>query len=203
MQWSSGGQIVYQGSADQRKVQLFETQDGIGVVWSEIRDEIDFDIFYQRYDLNGLPQFDSSGVNLINGFWVDNYVEGIYPTPDGDFILVWVDDIWGAGSLKYQKFTLTGQIADDWPSDGYQLSSIGDPEKLSGSISAAANGIVLAWEELYNFNKNIKANIIHWDGSMQWTGGLLLTTADNDQINLELAVDEQSQTAFILSLIHI
>ena len=198
MQWSSGGQIVYQGSADQRKVQLFETQDGIGVVWSEIRDEIDFDIFYQRYDLNGLPQFDSSGVNLINGFWVDNYVEGIYPTPDGDFILVWVDDIWGAGSLKYQKFTLSGQVADDWPSDGYQLSSIGDPEKLSGSISASANGIVLAWEELYNFNKNIKANIIHWDGSLQWTGGLLLTTADNDQINLELAVDEQSQTAFVI-----
>ena len=63
MQWSSTGQIVYQGSADQRKVQLFETQDGIGVLWSEIRDEIDFDIFYQRYDLNGLPQFDSTGIN--------------------------------------------------------------------------------------------------------------------------------------------
>ena len=56
-------------------------------------------MFYQRYDLDGLSQFDSAGVTLVDGFWVDNYVEGIYPTPDGDFVLVWVDDIWGAGSL--------------------------------------------------------------------------------------------------------
>ena len=146
MQWPSGGQVVYQGPADQRKVHLFETPDGIGVVWSEIRDEIDFDLFYQRYDLDGLPQFDSAGVTLMDGFWVDNYVEGIYSTPDGDFIIVWVDDIWGAGSLKYQKFTLAGQIADSWPSDGYTLSSTGDPEKLSGSISASADGILVAWE---------------------------------------------------------
>ena len=76
-----------------------------------------------------------------------------------------MDDIWGAGSLKYQKFTLAGQIADSWPSDGYTLSSTGDPEKLSGNISASSDGILVAWEEYYNFNKNIKANIIHWDGS--------------------------------------
>ena len=145
-----------------------------------------------------IPQLDPAGVILIDGFWVDNYVEGIYSTPDGDFIVVWVDDIWGAGSLKYQKFTLTGEIADSWPSDGYTLSSTGDPEKLSGNISASSDGILVAWEEYYNFNKNIKANIIHWDGSLQWTGGLLLTTAENDQINLELAIDELSQTAFVV-----
>ena len=198
MQWPSGGQIVYQGPADQRKIHLFEPPDGIGVVWSEIRDEIDFDLFYQSYDLDGIPQHDPAGVILIDGFWVDNYVEGIYSTPDGDFIVVWVDDIWGAGSLKYQKFTLAGQIADGWPSDGYTLSSTGDPEKLGGNIVASVEGILVAWEEFYNFNKNIKANIIHWDGSLEWTGGLLLTTADNDQINLDIAVDELSQTAFVV-----
>ena len=93
---------------------------------------------------------------------------------------------------------MVGEIVDGWPSEGYTLSSTGDPEKLSGKISASADGILVAWEEFYNFNKNIKANIIHWDGSLQWTGGLLLTTAENDQINLELAVDELSQTAFVV-----
>ncbi|GIS71890.1 MAG: hypothetical protein CM1200mP10_14670 [Candidatus Neomarinimicrobiota bacterium] len=61
---AQGGQIVYQGPADQRKIHLFETPDGIGVVWSEIRDEIDFDLFYQSYDLDGLPQLDPAGVNF-------------------------------------------------------------------------------------------------------------------------------------------
>ncbi len=197
-QWPNEGYVVYQSTADQRKVKLFETHDGIGVVWSEIRDEVDFDLFYQKFNLQGQLQFDSSGVTLLDGVWTDNYVEGIYSTPDSNFILVWVDDVWGAGSLKFQKYNLNGEIATGWPNEGYTLSSIGDPEKLKGQVINSDNGILVAWEESYNFNKNIKANIIHWDGTLEWTNGLLLTSAENDQINLELAIDESSQTSLVI-----
>ena len=198
MQWPNEGYVVHQSSLDQRKVKLFETADGIGVVWSEIRDEVDFDLFYQRFNLEGQMQFDSSGVTLMDGVWVDNYVEGIYSTPDSNFILVWVNDVWGSGSLSFQKFNLNGEIAAGWPSDGYTLSSIGDPEKLKGQVISDESGILVAWEETYNFNKNIKANIIHWDGTLEWTNGLLLTSAENDQINIDLAIDESSQTSLVI-----
>ena len=198
MQWPNEGYIVHQSTLDQRKVKLFETADGIGVVWSEIRDEVDFDLFYQRFNLEGQMQFDSSGVTLMDGVWVDNYVEGIYSTPDSNFILVWVNDVWGSGSLSFQKFDLNGEIAAGWPSDGYTLSSIGDPEKLKGQVISDESGILVAWEETYNFNKNIKANIIHWDGTLEWTNGLLLTSAENDQINIDLAIDESSQTSLVI-----
>ena len=197
-QWPNEGYVVYQSTADQRKVKLFETHDGIGIVWSEIRDEVDFDLFYQKFNLQGQLQFDSSGVTLLDGVWTDNYVEGIYSTPDSNFILVWVDDVWGAGSLKFQKYNLNGEIATGWPNEGYTLSSIGDPEKLKGQVINSDNGILVVWEESYNFNKNIKANIIHWDGTLEWTNGLLLTSAENDQINLELAIDESSQTSLVI-----
>ena len=198
MQWPNEGYVVHQSTLDQRKVKLFETADGIGVVWSEIRDEVDFDLFYQRFNLEGQMQFDSSGVTLMDGVWVDNYVEGIYYTPDSNFILVWVNDVWGSGSLSFQKFNLNGEIAAGWPSDGYTLSSIGDPEKLKGQVISDESGILVAWEETYNFNKNIKANIIHWDGTLEWTNGLLLTSAENDQINIDLAIDESSQTSLVI-----
>mgnify|MGYP001456621608 FL=1 len=198
MQWSNEGYVVHQSTLDQRKVKLFETADGIGVVWSEIRDEVDFDLFYQRFNLEGQMQFDSSGVTLMDGVWVDNYVEGIYSTPDSNFILVWVNDVWGSGSLSFQKFNLNGEIAAGWPSDGYTLSSIGDPEKLKGQVISDESGILVVWEETYNFNKNIKANIIHWDGTLEWTNGLLLTSAENDQINIDLAIDESSQTSLVI-----
>jgi len=198
MQWPNEGYVVHQSTLDQRKVKLFETADGIGVVWSEIRDEVDFDLFYQRFNLEGQMQFDSSGVTLMDGVWVDNYVEGIYSTPDSNFILVWVNDVWGSGSLSFQKFNLNGEIAAGWPSDGYTLSSIGDPEKLKGQVISDESGILVAWEETYNFNKNIKANIIHWDGALEWTNGLLLTSAENDQINIDLAIDESSQTSLVI-----
>ena len=198
MQWPNEGYVVHQSTLDQRKVKLFETADGIGVVWSEIRDEVDFDLFYQRFNLEGQMQFDSSGVTLMDGVWVDNYVEGIYSTPDSNFILVWVNDVWGSGSLSFQKFNLNGEIAAGWPSDGYTLSSIGDPEKLKGQVISDESGILVAWEETYNFNKNIKANIIHWDGTLEWTNGLLLTSAENDQINIDLSIDESSQTSLVI-----
>ena len=198
MQWPNEGYVVHQSTLDQRKVKLFETADGIGVVWSEIRDEVDFDLFYQRFNLEGQMQFDSSGVTLMDGVWVDNYVDGIYSTPDSNFILVWVNDVWGSGSLSFQKFNLNGEIAAGWPSDGYTLSSIGDPEKLKGQVISDESGILVAWEETYNFNKNIKANIIHWDGTLEWTNGLLLTSAENDQINIDLAIDESSQTSLVI-----
>ena len=198
MQWPNEGYVVHQSTLDQRKVKLFETADGIGVVWSEIRDEVDFDLFYQRFNLEGQMQFDSSGVTLMDGVWVDNYVEGIYSTPDSNFILVWVNDVWGSGSLSFQKFNLNGVCAAGWPSDGYALSSIGDPEKLKGQVISDESGILVAWEETYNFNKNIKANIIHWDGTLEWTNGLLLTSAENDQINIDLAIDESSQTSLVI-----
>ena len=198
MQWPNEGYVVHQSTLDQRKVKLFETADGIGVVWSEIRDEVDFDLFYQKFNLEGQMQFDSSGVTLMDGVWVDNYVEGIYSTPDSNFILVWVNDVWGSGSLSFQKFNLNGEIAAGWPSDGYTLSSIGDPEKLKGQVISDESGILVAWEETYNFNKNIKANIIHWDGTLEWTNGLLLTSAENDQINIDLAIDESSQTSLVI-----
>ena len=198
MQWPNEGYVVHQSTLDQRKVKLFETADGIGVVWSEIRDEVDFDLFYQRFNLEGQMQFDSSGVTLMDGVWVDNYVEGIYSTPDSNFILVWVNDVWGSGSLSFQKFNLNGEIAAGWPSDGYTLSSLGDPEKLKGQVISDESGILVAWEETYNFNKNIKANIIHWDGTLEWTNGLLLTSAENDQINIDLAIDESSQTSLVI-----
>ena len=198
MQWPNEGYVVHQSTLDQRKVKLFETADGIGVVWSEIRDEVDFDLFYQRFNLEGQMQFDSSGVTLMDGVWVDNYVEGIYSTPDSNFILVWVNDVWGSGSLSFQKFNLNGEIAAGWPSDGYTLSSIGDPEKLKGQVISDESGILVAWVETYNFNKNIKASIIHWDGTLEWTNGLLLTSAENDQINIDLAIDESSQTSLVI-----
>ena len=198
MQWPNEGYVVHQSTLDQRKVKLFETADGIGVVWSEIRDEVDFDLFYQRFNLEGQMQFDSSGVTLMDGVWVDNYVEGNYSTPDSNFILVWVNDVWGSGSLSFQKFNLNGEIAAGWPSDGYTLSSIGDTEKLKGQVISDESGILVAWEETYNFNKNIKANIIHWDGTLEWTNGLLLTSAENDQINIDLAIDESSQTSLVI-----
>ncbi|MFQ6606775.1 MAG: T9SS type A sorting domain-containing protein [Fidelibacterota bacterium] len=194
-QWDSSGVLVYNSSADQVKAFLLETPDGVGCLWSEIRNQIDYDIYYQRFNVEGTPQLLEGGTPLVEGTWIDDYVEALFPTPDGEFLLFWVEDIWGAGVLKYQKYTLDGQISAGWPSTGYTLADVGDPENLVGAIISNSEGVLVAWEELHNFSKDIYAQIVHWDGTVQWSVPQALTTAPNDQVNLALAVESQSLTA--------
>jgi len=197
-QWDSSGVLVYNSNADQLKAFLLETPDGIGCLWSEIRNQIDYDIYFQRFDVGGAPQLQDGGVPLVEGTWIDDYVEAIFPTPDGEFLLFWVEDIWGAGVLKYQKYTLDGQVSSGWPSTGYTLANVGDPENLVGEIISDNEGVLVAWEALHNFSKDVYAQIVRWDGTVQWVVPQELTSAPNDQVNLSLAVDLQSGTALVV-----
>ena len=89
MQWPNEGYVVHQSTLDQRKVKLFETADGIGVVWSEIRDEVDFDLFYQRFNLEGQMQFDSSGndeTSRTNQYGHERSPENRTPSVGGIFL---------------------------------------------------------------------------------------------------------------------
>jgi len=197
-QWDSSGVLVYNSSADQLKAYLIETPDGIGCLWSEIRNQVDYDIYFQRFDASGTPQLQEGGAPLVEGTWIDDYVEALFPTPDGEFLLFWVEDIWGAGVLKYQKYTFDGQVSTGWTSTGYTLADVGDPENLVGAIISENVGVLVAWEELQNFSKDIYAQIVHWDGTVQWSAPQALTTAPNDQVNPVLAVESQSQTALVV-----
>ena len=182
--WGDSGVYVYESIADQRRAQLVIIDNQLNVFWSEIRDEFEFDIFYQRYDENGVPQLQESGVQIVDGFWIDNYIEATMVTQNSDIMVIWVEDVAQSGTLRYNFITTDGELGTYGTPGGYILDNTGDPEKLK--LVELTNGVaaIVAWEELHNFSKDIYVNKIYQDGTLESNTGIAVTSADNDQSNI-------------------
>ncbi len=198
--WDSTGVVVYDGITDQRRSYLINTPDGLGVFWSDIRNNIDFDMYYQVLDENGLPTLQDGGVLTADAQWVDDYVVVVYHTPDNHLLVINQEDVWGSGKYIVRKIAYDGTAAADWPASGITLAGpMGDPDGLTGQILDTNNGIFFVWNELNNFSLDVKAQILYWDGTTAWPqGGTFLTTAENDQSHVTFAFSRDSATALIV-----
>ena len=72
-----------------RNAKLINTEDGIGCFWSESRG-FNYDIYYQKLTNNGELSLETGGVEIItsNG---DDYIMDIVKTPDGKFMIFWME----------------------------------------------------------------------------------------------------------------
>lgn len=184
--WGDSGIYVFESSAEQRRVHLLSSSNLL-VFWSEIRDEFEYDIFMQSFDANGIPQLQDGGVKIVDGNWVDMYVEAVMMTEDGNIMIFWVEDVWGSGTLRYNHITEQGNVAAHGVNGGYILDNTGDPEKLK--LVALENGAaaIVAWEELHNFAKDVYFNQVNQDGTKALSTSAAMTSAANDQSNIQMA----------------
>jgi hypothetical protein len=199
-EWDSTGVLLNDSLADQRRPFLVPTADGVGCFWSEIRNAIDFDIYYQRFDANGTPLLQPGGVSIAAASWVDDYVSAVFVTPDDQFLVFWKEDVWGAGVLRYQKFDQDGLPAPQWPAGGYTLAGpVGNPGNLVGAVIDDQQGVLVVWETVNNFAADLKLQQVRWDGTIAWpAGGQFLTTAANDQTDPAVAIDPEQHQALIV-----
>ena len=193
--WDSAG-VALNPVFDQRSATLTSVENGIGCLWSESR-TFNYDIYFQRLDLNGNAVLESGGVSVVNSSG-DDYVQAILPAPDGDYLLFWIEEIWPASRLKYKKIDADGSTAIGWPPSGYSLS---DQSVEAGNLVVKkisdTDGVLAVWDQDGNFS-DIYAQKIDWDGTAQWSaGGVPVSAADNDQSGIDLDIDVGGETAFI------
>ena len=196
--WGQNG-ISLNPENDQRNAHLVDLGDqGVGCFWSESRSFLSgFDIYFQSLNNNGESQLVSGGIVVAesNG---DDYIQSILPTPDGGFLIFWVEEVWPASRLKYNKVDASGSTAIGWPPNGYSLSnqSIG-ATNLNVKAISEANGVLAVWNQEGNFS-DIYAQKINWDGQIEWNAsGEPISIEDNDQSAISFDIDESGITAFI------
>jgi hypothetical protein len=196
--WDQNG-ISLNPENDQRNAHLVDLGDqGVGCFWSESRSFLSgFDIYFQSLNNNGESQLVSGGIVVAesNG---DDYIQSILPTPDGGFLIFWVEEVWPASRLKYNKVDASGSTAIGWPPNGYSLSnqSIG-ATNLNVKAISEANGVLAVWNQEGNFS-DIYAQKINWDGQIEWNAsGEPISIEDNDQSAISFDIDESGITAFI------
>ncbi|MBC8323452.1 MAG: T9SS type A sorting domain-containing protein [Candidatus Marinimicrobia bacterium] len=190
--WGDSGIVVYDFLAEQNSPYLIELSESIGIIWSDFREGDGFDIFFQKYDFNGNNLLQEGGVKIVDGSWLDNYLESAFVTADGEILFIWVEDVWGSGSLKYNIINEDGSLAINGIPEGYVLDNSGDPENSRSEILPTNTGIITAWEEIHNFSKDIYGNIINWDGSLMHSSNVAITSLPNDQSKISLTVGEEN-----------
>ena len=198
--WDPSG-VALNAVFDMRSAMLVETSDGVGCMWSESRG-FNYDIYYQKLDTNGDFTLDDSGVELVSSN-ADDYMMSIVPTPDGKFMIFWMEDAWPASSLKFSKIDSEGNIEIGWNPNGNSLSNSSfDSRNLTVKSVADESGVLAIWTQDGNFS-DIYAQMISWDGEALWNeGGIAVSEADNDQVNFSFEFNESKTHALITCLLY-
>jgi hypothetical protein len=158
VQWQNNGVIVCIPSFDQEKPEIIS--DGIGgaiIAWEDYRNGGSYgDIYAQRINSNGIPQWTNNGVSICvapNGQWKLNLIS------DGTngSIISWTDSRNGIGSNNYdiyaQRVNSNGNIM--WTNNGIVVSNANDEQFEQKIISDANGGAILAWKDSRNSSSNV------------------------------------------------
>ncbi len=193
--WEPSG-VALSAVFDMRNAMLFKTPEGVGCFWSESRG-FNYDIYYQKLDDNGNITLENEGVGLVESN-ADDYMMDVIPTPDGNFMIFWMEDAWPASSLKFTKIDADGNIEIGWNPNGNDLSNSSfDSRNLKVKSVSDDIGILAIWSQDGNFS-DIYAQMVTWEGDVLWeNGGVPISEADNDQVNFSFELNEMNTHAFI------
>ncbi len=198
--WDPDGLTVFASLADQTYSKLFPIGNDLGVIWSEIRNFIDYGLYLQRFDENGAIELASDGVVLADASFRNDFIQAVFPTPNDEFVIIWMEDVWHAQDLYAQCFTADGLVAAGWPFNGVPICTAADDQR--NAVSVVVNetiGIFIIWEDLRSGTLDLYCQVLGWDGSLGLdANGLPVTLAPNDQSNPVVSYDPAYGRALVV-----
>ena len=133
------------------------------ITWMDNRDDLDSDIFFQRYDASGNAQGTNVMVNDDGQYFVRNWWPDIGIADNGNFAITWFD----ARNNNYPDIYAQRYAADGSPLGiNFLVNDDGGGAYQSSSVMAmdAAGNFVIAWEDDRD-NNDIYAQIYSSDGT--------------------------------------
>ncbi|MCC6653428.1 MAG: hypothetical protein IT348_19910, partial [Candidatus Eisenbacteria bacterium] len=175
----SGGEVAWAASgvrlanatgAQQYQVIVPTPTGGAIVVWDDLRDVFDYDVYAQRVDSLGVVQWNAAGVVVCN-MGDHQFLPVAMPDGLGGVITAWSDARAGTHLDVYvQRLNSLGQRR--WGSEDMPVSIGADDQQLPAIASDGAGGVVVAWEDERDHGlPMLYAQRHDLNGVPQWTGG--------------------------------
>ncbi len=190
LKWDSNGVAISTATSKQSRPRL--VGDGSGgaiVVWNDLRNNIDVDIFAQRIDGNGQVKWHADGV-VVNG---NQEKDQFDPVLDGDgqggAIIAWTDKRTAATQIFAQRVNGAGNI--QWASTGVQVGvGVAGDQSDPQIVKLYRGGASIAWVAQGNPVSSVLTQIISADGSvLSLPGGMAISPTVKDQLNPFLVTD--------------
>jgi len=158
--------------------------DGTGgaiIVWRDLRSGTFSDIYAQRVNAAGVPQWTTNGVvvcDAANGQLDPQLVED----GAGGFIIAW-QDFRSGGNFDIYAQRISGSGVPLWVDDGVVISNANDDQINLNIIADGAGGAIIVWQDERNgyLNSNIYAQRVNAAGVPQWTTNGVVVCDANDQ----------------------
>ena len=175
--WEANGRPVINMDEDQRRMKIFEDEDGfIHVVWEDDRNYVDENIYYQKLTSDGSLVFPEEGI-LICGEEGDQTDPAIALDGAGGVMISWSDSrnltFNNQSDLYALHLDSEGHLADPvWNEGGNPVCEMFNSQVEPIMISDGFGGAVIAWEDgrssgVYNEMYNIYAQRVN-DFSVVW-----------------------------------
>lgn len=188
--WQAGGVPVANSTGNQSSARAVITNSGVIVVWHDNRKGTDYDIYAQKFDKSGTPVWTAGGVLICNASGNQQNPRIVSDNQNGA-IIVWQDRRNGTDNNIYaQRINSNGQ--PQWAANGIVVCSASYDQFNPEVVTDDNGGAIVAWHDYRSGSGyiDIYAQRISPTGSMLWqTNGVPITTASNNQYNLQMIPD--------------
>lgn len=179
--WVANGVPVSQALNDQLAPTL--VSDGAGdaiIAWTDYRPGATSDIYAQRLNAFGVPQWAADGVAICTATGNQGLAQ-LVADGLGGIIVTWEDARSGAADIYVQRVNASG--AAQWAANGIALCTAMDDQVFPVITTDGSSGAIVAW---YDFRSGSDSDIyvraVNFLGSPVWiSNGVALCTAAEDQ----------------------
>jgi hypothetical protein len=185
--WTNNGIAVCTASDDQfGPTMVSDGSGGIIIAWDDWRSHSNFDIYAQRVNTWGIPQWTADGVPVCT---TSDIQEDHVMVSDGSggAIIVWEDLRSGSWDIYAQRVNASG--IPQWTANGVAICTAPDYQGYLAIVSDGSGGAIITWED-YRSGSDIYAQRVNHSGVPQWTAnGVLICTAAGAQEDAVLVSD--------------
>ncbi len=186
--WAANGKAVCTETGHQEDPRIARDEEGGAIIsWDDERG-IDHDIYAQRIDGNGDPDWTSNGV-LLCGATATQWETEIVADGSGGAIVIWKDYRSGASYDIYaQRIDANGNAL--WTADGVPICQASNSQIEYRIISDGAYGAIISWQDFRGAESDIYAQRINAAGTVQWdSDGTLVCGATGYQQYSRICTD--------------
>jgi hypothetical protein len=181
-QWTADGIMVCAAVHDQTIPRI--TSDGSGgaiITWQDNRGGTYGDIYAQRVNAAGIPQWTAGGVAVCTA-GEEQASPDIISDGTGGAIVTWQDYRSGSSNDIYAQRLSAGGVAQ-WAADGVALCTASYGQSLPRIVSDRSGGAIIAWQDARGgSNNDIYAQRVDASGAAQWTAnGVAISTEGYSQ----------------------
>jgi hypothetical protein len=164
--WSKDGAPVCQAPANQIAPQLAGDGNGGAIItWYDYRSKFGEDIYAQKIDKSGAPQWQIDGVPvcIANG---TQWYPKIISDGSGGAIICWDDKRGADYDIYVQRLDPKGALV--WQVDGLPVCKASDNQEFCQVASCEGNTFVIVWQDYRSRDANIFAQKMNLEGKSLW-----------------------------------